>query len=193
MSDCSVAFSEYIFNIILWKNMKSAIGVFSWTFHITSLSLYTCTHTHPIFRSRVFFMLLCFAPLAIFLCKWCRMDEWCKMNWNWNDWNVYRESRFKPRAKLNVLGPLYDDEFIHYQVFGITHSHSSEGTFDIIPSKEHDFLSSYKRVFIQLISALESHLTLQKWTSCVYHKLWLLPSQWMYVCWVHNRDVFIYM
>lgn len=195
MSDCTVAFSEYIFNIILWKNMKSAIGVFSWTFHITSLSLYTCTHTHIQFSVReFFFMLLCFAPLAIFLCKWCRMDEWCKMNWNWNDWNVYRESRFKPRAKLNVLEPLYDDEFIHYQVFGITHSHSSEGTFDIIPSKEHDFLSSYKRVFIQLISALESHLTLQKWTSCVYHKLWLLPSQWMlYVCWVHNRDVFIYM
>lgn len=159
------------------------------------LSHSTHAHTHTSnFPFESFFMLLCFAPLAIFLCKWCRMDEWCKMNWNWNDWNVYRESRFKPRAKLNVLGPLYDDEFIHYQVFGITHSHSSEGTFDIIPSKEHDFLSSYKRVFIQLISALESHLTLQKWTSCVYHKLWLLPSQWMlYVCWVHNRDVFIYM
>lgn len=104
----TVAFSEYIFNIILWKNMKSAGGSFSWTFHITSLSLSLTPHTHTSnFPFESFFLLLCFAPLAIFLCKWCRMYEWCKMNWNWNDWNVYRESRFRPWAKLNVLRVLF--------------------------------------------------------------------------------------
>lgn len=80
--------------------MKSAIGIFSWTFHITSLSL----HTHPIFRSRV--SLFVSRPRGIFLCKWCRMDEWCKMNWNWL--SLYRvESRLRPRGKLNVLGELF--------------------------------------------------------------------------------------
>lgn len=73
-----------------------------------SLSLTPHTSNFPFesFSLSLSLSLFVSRPRGIFLCKWCRMDEWCKMNWNWL--SLYRvESRSMPRGKLNVLGVLF--------------------------------------------------------------------------------------
>lgn len=176
--------------------MKSAIGIFSWTFHITSLSLCTCTHTHIQFSVREFF-LCCYVSRhwQYFYASdvgWMNDAKWIETGMTETSIESlgWAESQIKcPGASLRRW--IYSLSGFRYHSLTFEWGHvwhySEQGTW---------FSLSLIRVLSQLISALECHLTLlEKWTSCVYHKLWLLlPSQWIectkprciYIC----RDCF---